>query len=297
MREVLLALVLLAAAGCLGDGDEPAASVEDTEPASLDATTTPSPAPVTWGEPDDALVRPGTFVLTGFIAGNPGTPFPWSREGLCTASFVLTDPSEVRVYVSIAAHCVEDVELGEELELVPGVNATLAYSSFHTMDALGVEDEEMLWQNDLALLEVLAHQRHLIHPSVLHYGGPTGLADQAGPGTLVRTFGNSNWRELTGDTLDPREGIRTTGNEGYHRLQLIGPSVPTDSGSPVMTFDGQALGVMAHLYLFEDDPNQLAALEPDTPASNGATELAWALDYAREHTGTEAVLATAPWLG
>lgn len=114
---------------------------------------------------------------------------------------------------------------------MPGVNATLAYSSFQTMEALGVEDEQLLWQNDLALLEGLAHQRH-------HYGGPTGLAEQAEPGTLVRTFGNSNWREFAGDTLDPREGIRTTGNEGYHRLQLAGPSVPTDNGSPVMTFDG-----------------------------------------------------------
>jgi hypothetical protein len=63
-------------------------------------------------------------------------------------------------------------------------------------------------------------------------------------------------------------------------MYIITPGLPGDSGSAVLTGDGQALGVLIHL--------GIAPLA----ASNGAVNLAPALEFAEEHAGIEVRLAT-----
>lgn len=219
-----------------------------------------------WPAIDDAPVRPGAK-----IAG-----------GTCTTGFVFSSPDNATLYVATAAHCVEDLELGDRVSIADGAaQGTLAYSSFVTMDEVGESSDAVRGINDLALVAVDPADRGKVHPALLHYGGPTELATELTVGDDVLMFGNSMHRDAAGDELDPHEGkIIDATSWRSDILYYDTPGVPGDSGSPVLAEDGRALGVLVHL---EVAPG---------PGTNNAVNLATALAYMEEHTDLRVELKT-----
>ena len=124
-----------------------------------------------WTSVADATIRPGSELIT-------------EGGGQCTANFVFTDGSSV--YLGSAAHCTgtgaaTDVDgcqagslpLGTRVT-VEGADhpATLAYSSWHTMQDVGETDPDACMFNDFSLLELDPRDHDKVNPTLPHWGGP-----------------------------------------------------------------------------------------------------------------------------
>lgn len=226
-----------------------------------------------WTSPGYAKIRPGIATET---AGAP-----------CTANFVFTDAAD-HVYIGQAAHCAEPDDetdtnqctaqsrpIGTLVTLVgSGVTGSLAYSSRLAMRAAGEKDPATCAANDFALVRIPDDQASLVNPTVPVFGGPTGAATAAvGTGDRVYAYGNSNLRGGI-EQLSPQQGVALVSDEPgwYHLVYLLTPGIPGDSGGPALDAQGRALGVVT-------------ALNVVPPVSNGLTDLAHALAYARAHSG------------
>jgi len=224
----------------------------------------------------------------GPVATEPGVhPGVQTRTdgAQCTANFVFTDGDAT--YLGQAAHCsgtgsptdvdgctADSLPLGTPVEIAgasrPG---TLAYNSWLAMQAADETDPDACAFNDFALVRLDPADAATVSATVPVFGGPTGVdTDGAQPGEVVRSYGNS---ELRGGVtlLSPKIGTVATsrGNGWSHDVLTATPGIPGDSGSAFLSPDGSALGVLSTL--------QFAPL----PASNGVSDLAKMLDYARAH--------------
>lgn len=270
MRSIVAISILLVAAlaGCAtpaadtprndGEGAGWAAPRDDGSPTAFAA----------WPSADDATIRPGVQVT--------------SETGQCTSNFVFTSPDNATLYLGLAAHCVEGLNIGAEVDIGGGVaTGTLAYSSWQTMADVDEKDELTLDRNDFALILIPAEHRAQVHPGMRHFGGPTALADSSAvsTGDKILTYGNSGLRQ----EIEPtswHEGYVLEADEWTTYVYTALPGVPGDSGSGALTADGQALGIVVTLTILP------------TAGSNGITHLDKALDYAREHAGLDVRLAT-----
>ena len=266
MRPVaaLAILALAALAGCASPADEPSPQEPGWAPTPRDDGATSFMA---WPDEKDATIRPGIQVT--------------SETGQCTSNFVFASPDNASLYLGFAAHCVEGLDLGAPIDIGGIATGTLAYSSWHTMDEVEESDAAALEYNDFALVLIPAEARQLVHPAVRHFGGPTALADSTGvaTGDKVITYGNSGLRQ----EIEPaswHEGYVLETNDWSTSIYTLGPGVPGDSGSGVLTGDGRALGILVTLTVLP------------TAGSNGVTHLDVALEYAREHAGLDVRLAT-----
>lgn len=221
----------------------------------------------------DGTIHPGVQTLT---AG-----------GQCTANFVFSDG--VDVFLGQSAHCAGtggstatngcesgSLPIGTRVD-VDGASqpATLAYSSWLSMQAAGETDANACRFNDFALVRLHPDDRAAVTPDIPALGGPRGIdRDGSAPGEAVYSYGNSSLR-LGVEQLRPKEGISLGSNGGgwNHPVYTVTPGVPGDSGSAFVDADGQALGVLSTL-----------ALAP-LAGSNGVTDLGRALDYANRVGG------------
>ena len=231
-----------------------------------------------WAPAATAAVRPGAETVTG--------------EGQCTANFVFTDGAGA-VYLGQAAHCsgtgaatdtdgctTGSLPLGTRVT-VGGASrpGTLVYSSWITMQRVREADPDACAFNDFALVRLDPADRAKVNPTVPIWGGPTGLGTSTPPLSQVYSYGNSSLR-LGIPQLSPKVGI-SLGDEagGWTRsVYTVTPGIPGDSGSGFLNRDGQAVGILSTL-----------ALAP-LPASNGVSDLARALAYARAHGGPAVTL-------
>jgi hypothetical protein len=106
-------------------------------------------------------------------------------------------------------------------------------------------------------------------------------------GEEVHSYGNSPLRQ-GGTALSPKSGVGAgDGGAGWtHEVYTVTPGIPGDSGSAFIDADGDAIGTLSTL--------NLAPL----PLSNGVSDLAKALEYARAHsefTDLELELGTVPF--
>ncbi len=234
-----------------------------------------------WPRLEDAIIRPGVKMI---------------HEGGCTANFLFHGPQNASLFLGTAAHCLDGWDVGTLVSVAGFENAArVAYCSWGTMVTGGATGcppaEESLadsLDNDFAVVELRPDLRHLAHPALLHWGGPTGIAEGAPPGTPVKMFGNSSLRDgfqasLPGP-VDPMEGriVQAGSNEWETFIQVAG-GVPGDSGSPIITGDGRALGVLRSL----EECNGRAAWQT-------LTDLGAAVGFARTHGGLDVELATWP---
>jgi hypothetical protein len=245
-----------------------------------------SSASAQWAPADTATVHPGVQTYT--------------NGGQCTANFVYTAGSDV--YIGQAAHCsstgaqtdtdgciAESLPNGTAVEVTgasqPG---TMVYNSWNAMQAAGETDADTCAYNDFALIRLDPADHGKVNPSVPTMGGPTALGNTTALGDTIYSYGNSSLRQ--GITLlSPKLGksLGASGAGWTHLVYTVTPGIPGDSGSGFMDDQGNAFGVLSTL--------QLAPVA----ASNGVSDLAKALAYARSHGGPDATLAkgTEPFTG
>jgi hypothetical protein len=224
-----------------------------------------------WAPVKTAAIRPGVQVFT---AG-----------AQCTSNFVFQEGSSV--YLGQAAHCSGtggqtetdgcssgSLPLGTPVE-VKGASkpGTLAYNSWLTMQAEGETDPDTCAYNDFALTRLDPADVANVNPSVLGFGGPTGLGTVSGLGSTVYSYGNSELRGAV-TKLSPKQGV-VVQNEGggwSHIVITLTPGVPGDSGSGFFNGKGEAFGVLSTL--------QIAPLA----GTNGVGDLGKELAYLRANT-------------
>lgn len=151
----------------------------------------------------------------------------------------------------------------------------LAYSSWLAMQDANEQDSNACAYNDFALVRLHPDDHARVNPSVPVFGGPQGIdTDGAPAGEEVYTYGNSSLR-LGLTELSPHVGtsLGTSGDGWTTAIYTATPGVPGDSGSAVLSQDGEALGVLVTL-----------AIAP-LAGSNGVTSIDPALAYANEHGG------------
>lgn len=222
-----------------------------------------------WAPVDSAVVRPGVQVV--------------SETGQCTANFLFVGADGVSVYLGLAAHCFEGLDLGAPVDIADGAaRGALAYSSWLTMDEVEEEDATVREYNDFALVLLDEADRSKANPSMLHFGGPVGLADSSAvaTGDKVLTYGNSGMRP-TEEPLSWHEGYVVETSTWSTTVYTLTPGIPGDSGSGVLDAQGRALGVVVTLTLLP------------LAGSNGVTHLDKALAYAKENAALDVTLATA----
>lgn len=219
---------------------------------------------------------------------HPGIATVTNDSASCTSNFVFTD-NVGNTYLGQAAHCAgtgtadetdgcqsETLPLGTPVTLgESGVIGKMVYNSWLAMQKAGETDENACAFNDFALIQVPKNDISKVNPSIPVFGGPTGLRTAPlSSGEAVFSYGNSPLRGgLT--QLSPKQGFALTDEGGgwTHLIFTATPGVPGDSGSGFLDADGNAFGILSTL-----------ALAP-IPASNGVTDLAKALEYARTHSG------------
>jgi hypothetical protein len=251
-----------------------------------------------------ALPAPAVAATPAFAPADEATIHPgvmtYTDGAQCTANFIFTSGDDV--FIGQAAHCAGtgtatetdgcdsgSLPLGTPVEIEgatrPGV---LAYSSWLAMQANGETDENACAYNDLALVRIDPADVDTVNPSVPFFGGPTGLdGNGTTAGENVYSYGNSSLR-LGLEPLSPKVGksLGTSGEGWTHSIYTVTPGIPGDSGSAVLSSDGQALGTLSTV--------QLAPLA----GSNGVSDLAHELAYANEFGGlgtVELELGTEPF--
>lgn len=204
-------------------------------PAKGDASCDLTPAAVRPVTPISAeqcdILRPGASIdfPNGFqLPGREAQRNSWG----CTANFMFKDPAGRR-YMGTAGHCYfaegtlwvatsfgYDVRRNREFvgELIYGVNR-------------GDEDFALFRLGD----DVLAS------PAVAYWGGPTGLyTDHSSTPVALRHTGVGFAFK---DALPSRSSLAPN-TTGENRFLTIGPVSAGDSGSPVTTLDGKAVGIL-----------------------------------------------------
>lgn len=187
-----------------------------------------------WPPADEADIRPGVNVAGG-----------------CTSSFLFRSPDNETLYLGTQGHCLPESEVGDPVQIEFGAyTGTLAYLAY----------DAYVPGKDFALVRLHDDYREEVHPAVLYWGGPTGLARDVDPGDVVETFGNSPYREPLwyvagqdppfpppGNALDPRRGVVVNRTENVTSAYYAPSGFLGDSGSPVMTRDGRAVGSLIGL--------------------------------------------------
>lgn len=241
-----------------------------------------------WPPVDQASIRPGMKVM---IVGH----------GWCTANFVFTEPSGDDLYLGTAGHCV-DTDVGAPVRapsdtgFVTGqlgledAGPVIGHVSYSSWAELGVTSEPCLvvlscsgHPNDFALIRIDEAYEDEVHPAMIAFGGPTGLApaDEVVFGDRMLSYGNSPLRPGPG-VADERAGVVTNpANPWTIGGYFASPAIPGDSGSPVISEDGRAVGVLTTL---------------SATGANGVTALEPVLAFS-EQRGVDVELATWEMLG
>lgn len=164
-------------------------------------------------------------------------PGAWMESpAACTFAFVVED-EDGKLYITTAGHCVnrvgEAVTIREEGE----IGTVVAFR-----DA-GAE-------HDYALIVIHEEKYDRVDPTMIGWGGPTGLYT-GGPGGLqgVQTLKHYGWGTATwmDHTSRCRLAAGSAGSWGSNTFSMFGTVLFGDSGSGTITADGQALGINTHL--------------------------------------------------
>lgn len=258
--------------------------VEAPEPAG-EARSDPG-----WPAIADAEIRPGVKVGVAGSGVNAGT-----------GNFVFSSPDNRTLYVGWVAHGVDGMEPGDAVELpTAGVEATLVYCSWglieETVTCPELERaEHPLRRNDFALLRLPADARSTVHPATPLWGGPTGVGQPPATGDRLLGFGNTPYRDggQTVNALDAFSGLATKSDRIQTEAYILPQPLPGDSGSPAMTADGQATGIVVGI----GTPVDGTVAEPSVEPKDGSTiltNLANAVAVMENETALDVELKTWP---
>jgi hypothetical protein len=270
----------------------------------------PGPKPV-WGDPELAPIYPGVYASTDRTS--------------CTTNFLFTSPDHHRIFIGMAAHCFggegrAPCDASAGMPVAPGVavrfyvefgttdvipvthnvefhnlTGVLVYNSWYTQRVLLDEPgaPECTRLNDFALVELPLEAQGLMTPVWRHFGIAANRILEPGEinvGDPVIGYGHShNW--LGVEPLYPKHGVVTRGpfeeNGHWNFVPAVVPhGIFGDSGSPVMSPGGGAMGVMVLLAALPNNQGEPAF-------GNSSVTLHTALAYMEEHTSLRVVLAQA----
>lgn len=169
-----------------------------------------------------AGIRPGTLVRT--------------PVGLCTLAFLFRGSDGFR-YMATAGHCLLAGTDQEEVTFEPGTGppAKDAAGGLIGTFVYAVEQEV----RDFALIRL--EPGVPADPQVCHFGGPTGIAEEPDLNTLGHLVQYGQGR-LFGQLVPARSEVVVASNEEV--VLSAGAAAPGDSGSPLLTADGRAVGVV-----------------------------------------------------
>lgn len=214
---ILLVAMLLSGCAVTSDGGGPLLGAPET--------------PLRWADADEALVAPG---LQGTVYGDGfGVSY--------TFGFLLATPDNATMYAATVAHA---LHLGEGNDIPLGAEAMVGDTVVGTFVYDGWAQQSDDFGSDFALIELNDAGRRLAHPAVRGWGGPTGIADADAQVPLYRllTFGATTGGPNTGRVVDE--------DDGFALARFDNAVQPGDSGSPVLSWDGRALGhIVGHLAL------------------------------------------------
>jgi hypothetical protein len=222
-----------------------------------------------WAPIESAKIRPAVQVFT---------PLPAGGQAECTSNFLFRSPDNATLYLGVAAHC-----FGEDPSQAAAIGTTVQIGDLRgagqvAYNGWAIDPSD---SNDFGLVKIRSDPavRAQINPSVLYFGGPVGLADstKATPGTHVITYGHSVQRGQD-DTDNPREGYILQHDGGRTTVYTDHPGIQGDSGSGLMTNDGQALGILS---MGTTNPTNGAVANRDFPAVNYYVDLDNALAFAK----------------
>lgn len=156
----------------------------------------------------------------------------------CTLNMIFEDQAGT-LYAGTAGHCVEGV--GARVILAGlGEFGTVAYESPLTIAGLAQGKPQL----DFALIRIDADRYGIVDPSVKVWGGPTAVAAELLPATPTLHYGQGLVFQST-EATRARMGVMeyTTGTGVFMGWwHGVFPFLGGDSGSPVLTVDGRALG-------------------------------------------------------
>lgn len=268
----------------------PAATADGREPSfrlgGKDCTLIAVPHAAPFGSGRCEGVRPGGLVKTDL--------------GYCTLNFVFRD-KRGRRYVGTAGHCIiegEDVE-GEipfaERRWDPGAGPVARGPSDRSglLRALDVADKPIgkfvyaVYEapKDFALIRLRRKVRP--NPQMCHFGGPTGI-NRGRPAGIVplNQYGDGLG---VGDLLPARTGFAFGMPDPDHVFSQAA-AAPGDSGGPVTTTDGRAVGLVVTGGVHVSS----AGTRGVDAGVIGITRLGPQLDRASQSLGERLRLQTAP---
>ena len=214
MKWAVLALILLA--GCTNAAPDAGSSdpvADEDAPGSVSA-----PAQVLAMD-----VFPGQRVVA---YGEDG------RGAAFTLGFILTDAAG-GLYGTSVAHAMHLIDpplpLGTPVRIEEQIIGHFVYDGWATQ----TDD----FTTDFALIELTPQAASWVSPAVASWGGPTGIAngDAQLPGWQIFTHGATTAEGNPGRLLDEDSGFTIARFEATFK--------PGDSGSPVLAWDGAALGL------------------------------------------------------
>jgi hypothetical protein len=173
-------------------------------------------------------IRPGIWLTFSSALGNA------ALGGRCTANFVFQttagafDPAQ-QLYLGTAGHCVTLGQVVYGIVLRPDTATTVVVR----IGAVVVDDDGA---PDFGLIEIDPALNDWVSPSVAHLGGPTGVYN--GPGNVPAALTGHGTGIGVGGT--PRPGMLGAFNGGA--FFMTGVSTAGDSGGPIITADGLAVG-------------------------------------------------------
>lgn len=250
---------------------------------------------------DSGVATPGATAAPGLTAQGaaitPGvemiTPLPGGSAS-CTGNFIYTSGGST--YLGYAAHCAS-VELATSLNgcqnrttplgtrvTIKGLDGrdytgTLAYNSWRAMQAVGEDNQDECFYNDLGLVEISPGDVDQVDPSVPVFGGPEGL-DTDGVAVGERVFSYQNNKEQDGfPVMRAKNGVNreNLGGGRRHNVATTTPGFPGDSGSGYLDENGNAFGVLSTLFSAQGETR------------NGVSDLAMALRYAVANTDFDTI--------
>jgi Tol biopolymer transport system component len=215
----------------------------------------------------------------------PGGPMLLESDpngGVASANFVFRDRRTRSLYIGTAAHVTRGLGAGTEVP-VEGVGKVgrLVYSR---------EGLNTFSRQDFALVKIDPRRTKKVDPAVRTWGGPTGVAEPRTllPGTMTYQYGQGAVFRHTQPTRAKAGPLSRIIDDEWGWMGwylLTNWSFGGDSGSPILTADGKALGVTI----------TLAAPYGESGWSMGPT-LALIMQELRL-VGFDVELVTAPWNG
>lgn len=255
----ILAALLVGALGSSAMGSEP-----PVDGARDQSVRCPRVTAVPFGNTPCPGIRPGAQLYTGVVNGASGD----EAGGLCTMNFLFRG-SDGRDYIGTAGHCTSVGYFpGEEKSWSAGNGppawdadgrefGEFAYGIMNMYE----EDPDLPQDADFGLIRIKRGIR--TDPQMCHFGGPTGINRELTAAPTAVTLhhygaGIASGRVAEADIwLLPARTAIATGMPNPRKVFFDGYAMPGDSGSPIISDDGRAIGV------FTDAPYPLGYPVPD----------------------------------